>query len=358
MIPESSLMKKIKIPPALVLWFVAPIFGELFSGSSPLNEYINPVTLLTLGLLYGCGAIICRELVIRWNRGWVSLLLLGFAYGIYEEGLLVQSFFDPGWQDLGVLAIYGRVAGVNWVWTEHLTIFHALISILASVVYVEILYPERRRESWVHGFWWVVNWIGFLCIYVLWEMMTTYDPGLWKIVSVLAIVLLVLFARFLPNQAAPEPVPPKMRPIWYFLIGFLGMTGQFVLIYIGAEKNTFPFVPKMIVLLVFDLLILLLILHWNKRGAAWDDRHRLALINGALCFFLILGPLTVGIQYPVMYYSNPVFLLILFLIARHVNRRVTKPSSSGEIVIPQINFHIQPKEETGNPDYHNKSFHP
>ncbi len=99
----------------------------------------------------------------------------------------MQSFFDPGWMDLGVLAIYGRVAGVNWVWTEHLTIFHALISILASVAFVEILYPQKRRESWVHGFWWVVNWIGFIGIYVVWEIMTTYDPGLWKIVSVLAI---------------------------------------------------------------------------------------------------------------------------------------------------------------------------
>ena len=188
-------MKKIKIPPSLALWIVAPIFGELFSGSSPLNEYINPVTFLTLGLLYGSGAIICRELVIRWNKGWVSLLLLGFAYGIYEEGLLVQSFFDPGWMDLGVLATYGRVAGVNWVWTEHLTIFHALISILASVAFVEILYPQRRRESWVHRFWWVVNWIGFIGIYVVWAVMTTYDPGLWRIVSVLTIATLVLLGQ-------------------------------------------------------------------------------------------------------------------------------------------------------------------
>ena len=328
------MMRKIKIPPALALWIVAPIFGELFSGSSPLNEYINPVTFLTLGLLYGSGVIICRELVIRWNRGWVSLLLLGFAYGIYEEGLLVQSFFDPGWMDLGILATYGRFAGVNWIWTEHLTIFHALISICASVAFVEILYPERRRESWVHGFWWVANWVGFLGVYVLWEILTTYDPGGWKVVSWLAILGLVLLARFIPKPEAREAVPPAVRPWRYFLVGFLGMIGQFLLIYYGTEKNTFPFVIKMIVLLVYDLLILALVLRWNRRGAAWDDRHRLALINGALCFFLILGPLTVGTQYPVMYYSDPVFLLILWLIARHVNRRVTNPSSSGEVEIP------------------------
>ena len=45
------------------------------------------------------------------------------------------------------------------------------------------------------------------------------------------------------------------------------------------------------------------------------------LINGALSFFLVLGPLTVGTQYPVMYFSNPVFLLVLGLIYWKVAKR-------------------------------------
>jgi len=77
----------------------------------------------------------------------------------------------------------------------------------------------------------------------------------------------------------------------------------------------------MVILLMYDLLFLLLILHMNKRGAGWDDRHQLALINGALCFFLVLGPLTVGPQYPVMYFSNPLFLLVLGLIYWKVAKR-------------------------------------
>src|SRR5512136_2777824 len=99
-------MKK-TLPPAWALWFASPILGELVSGSSPLNEYINPFTILTLGMLYGSGAILVRELVIHWKKGWFSLLLLGMAYGIYEEGLMVRSFFDPNWMDLDKLNVYG-----------------------------------------------------------------------------------------------------------------------------------------------------------------------------------------------------------------------------------------------------------
>jgi hypothetical protein len=55
------------------------------------------------------------------------------AYGIYEEGIMVQSFFDPTWIDLGTLAVCGSVGG-NWVWAEHLTLYHALISITVGPV--------------------------------------------------------------------------------------------------------------------------------------------------------------------------------------------------------------------------------
>ena len=185
-------MKK-HIPPALALFFIAPIFGELFSGSSPLNEYINPVTFITLSLLYGCGAIIVRELAIRWKKGWLSIFILGAAYGIYEEGILVQSFFDPGWVDLGDLAVYGRVAGVNWVWTEHLTVFHMLISIAASIAFVEALYPEHRVARWVTSRgWWIANWVGVLSLVIPWKIMVKYDSGGWWLLSWIAIIVLGL----------------------------------------------------------------------------------------------------------------------------------------------------------------------
>lgn len=314
-----------KISPALALFIIAPAFGELFSGSSPLNEFINPVTFATLALLYGCGAIIARELVVRWGKGWFSLLLLGLAYGIYEEGILVQSFFDPAWMDLGSLASYGRVAGVNWVWAEHLTIYHAVISIAASVAFVEAFFPGQRQQRWVTGrWWWTLNWIGFIGIYVVWEIFTPYEPGVWRLFSWLAVLALVGLARIIPAQVLPpHPIRQSVPRPWRFWgAGFLGMFAQFFLIYNGADNSAYPFLVTMALVAAFDMFILWLILRWSGNGAAWDDRHRVALVNGALSLLLVLGPLTAGNQYPVMYFSNPVFLLLLWLAARTVSRRV------------------------------------
>jgi len=62
-------MKRPKIPPALVLFFLAPAIGELLSGSSPPAEFFTPFWLLILPALYGSGAVIARELKVRWRKG-------------------------------------------------------------------------------------------------------------------------------------------------------------------------------------------------------------------------------------------------------------------------------------------------
>mgnify|MGYP005646637789 FL=1 len=77
------------------------------------------------------------------------MLLLGFAYGIVEEGVAVKSFFDPHWKDIGMFGVYGRWLGVNWVWSLYLTIFHGVWSILAPIVIVEAMYLKVAYKLWV-----------------------------------------------------------------------------------------------------------------------------------------------------------------------------------------------------------------
>jgi len=99
------------------------------------------------------------------------------------------------------------------------------------------------------------------------------------------------------------------------------MMAHFLVVYFGADNGAYPFPLAMLLLAILYLLICGLVLRWSGNGSAWDDRHRLALISGGLSLFLVLGPLTVGSQYPIMYYTHPVYLTLLWITYRYVNRR-------------------------------------
>lgn len=102
-----------RLAPVILLFFLSPAVGELLSGSAPPVEYFQPIGFIVIHLLYGCGAILVRELTVRWQKGWLTMFVLGAVYGILEEGLTIKSFFDPNWMDLGILNSYGRWGGVN-----------------------------------------------------------------------------------------------------------------------------------------------------------------------------------------------------------------------------------------------------
>ncbi len=319
---------KIKVSSALALWLLAPVFGELLSSATPLNEYLSPFRILIFGMLYGSGAILVRELLIRWQKGWASLFLLGLAYGIYEEGLVVRSFFDPNWVDLGKLGSYGRVAGVSWVWAEHLSVYHALISIGASIVFVEILYYQKRRECWVGERGLAGNILAFSATLPLGAFLSPYNtPDVWLGLSWLAVIGLTVAARRVPATAkAPRRVKvPSPGCFWW--TGFLATFIQIFIIYKTSENAVPVFGVTMILIVLFDLCVLGLVLRWNGDGQAWDDRHRIALINGAMTLFLVLVPLLAREKCPVTPITSPVFILGLWWISRKVNKRVMSERS-------------------------------
>ena len=136
---------------ALLLMILSPSIAELLSSSSPPVEFLNPISFLYLTSFYGFAALLIREFRVRRGLGYSTVALLGMAYGIIEEGLGVKSFFSTDWPDLGLLAWYGRVFGVNLVWSLALTIYHSVISIFIPIVITEILFRDIRDTPWVNS---------------------------------------------------------------------------------------------------------------------------------------------------------------------------------------------------------------
>src|SRR5262249_18993343 len=101
-----------------IIWSIlllAPLCGELLSGSCPPFQFIQAMTLAVLIAFYGGGALLIREARARWKLQW-PVLLLAVAYGIWEEGTSVQTFFNPNGAALGALRGYGMAGGVQWPW--------------------------------------------------------------------------------------------------------------------------------------------------------------------------------------------------------------------------------------------------
>jgi hypothetical protein len=283
--------------PGLALLFLAPVMGELVSGhANPLEFFVPPIFAL-IALPYGCGALICRELMRRWGKGWPSLLLLSLAFGIWEEGVVVRSFFDPEWGELGVLADYQYAYNINWTYSLSLIHFHITISILAGITVAEMLYPARRRDPWLTN-----RQLG-LCFLVmaLWPfpfwLITDYmpPPAYYGLTFVVVFGLIGLArispARFGVREQAPHPsdVPPPRR---FLLLGGINMWVFFIAVFMLPDAGIKPPLALMVVALIaLDVVSLVLAVRWSGSARAWDDRHRLALVLGWLSFFIVFGAL-------------------------------------------------------------------
>ena len=143
----KALLNKLSSP-ALVLLLLAPVLGELVSGHMAPLEFLNPYRFLLLALPYGFGALVVRELKVRWGKGWLGFLMLAIAYGLFEEGVVARSFYNPEWFELEALAGYDYWAGFNWTFSFNLVHFHVTVSIFSSVTLAEIWFARRRREPW------------------------------------------------------------------------------------------------------------------------------------------------------------------------------------------------------------------
>ncbi|UCH57702.1 MAG: hypothetical protein JSV18_01960 [Candidatus Bathyarchaeota archaeon] len=283
-----------RVPPVLVLFFLSPVVGELLSGSSPPSEFFSPFGFTVMALLYGGGALMARELKVRWGKGMGSLLLLGAAYGVLEEGLMVASFQNPHWPDLGVLGAFGRWLGVNWVWAVELTAYHAIVSITIPVMLVELGYPEVRGEPWLEGRWlWLVS--GLLMADVVFGLFifsafTGFRPPLPQYaLMVLLTLAFILMARKLPADWARRGAKPMRGPRFYGLITMMGALACGLIF--GALPNmlAFSLAPLFVIFLgaatTIGVIRFLISYDWKQA----TPMHRYGIVAGALTLFVVFA---------------------------------------------------------------------
>ena len=292
---------------AAALVVLTPLVAELSLGSTP----VRMAWLLLLWLpIYGAGVLLIRECVRRVGGGWPSLLLLGVAYELLEDGIGLQALTSP--HLYGAAHEAPRVLGFNSVYWESNLVYHIVFSVFIPIMLTDLLFPSHRDRPYLKRTGLVITGVvaalGVGLVRV--SVPPSQDPGYAVPLPLLAgylvavAVLAVLALRVLPRRPRPAPVPdaerlPAPRP-WVAGLGGAAGTLAFILLTIpfgGARQPAFThgawaFLP-MAVAAVVAVGMLLLIRH-RVRTTAWTDQTTIGLITGALLAHTFAGVLVFG----------------------------------------------------------------
>jgi hypothetical protein len=297
----------------LVLILLTPGIPEFLTGSTsvtrvlfdPLGFVVN--LLLDVGL-YTTGALLIREAAVRWNRGWGTVLTLGLAYGIVEEGLAVHTFFQTGGGPVDFFGSYGRVLGINSVWATEFAFFHALFSIALPLYLFGRLYPSLDRVPLLTARSASLCVAGLLSVVFLGDTVFAVidrPPLFWEIGLTAAVLLLILLARRLPKDLLePAPGPPTASPGRLWLVGLLPFAGWIPGAYLLAGAHAPPAATIGFILACNVLPALYLL---RRVGTSENGAHRFAFLFGLLTpifiwaivfgIFIIPGLELVGVGY-------------------------------------------------------------
>ena len=138
------------------LLVLSPVCAEYLAAY---DETTGDVTALLSGLLffiplYGCPALLIREIARRTDMTWVGLVSLATALGIVQAGLIDQSLFRlsyrgiPDWASWAT-PTYVEPLGFSAYLALIFVMGHVIGSFCVPIAITEALVPEQRSASWL-----------------------------------------------------------------------------------------------------------------------------------------------------------------------------------------------------------------
>jgi hypothetical protein len=235
----------LKARPILCLAILTPGIPEYLSTSSSLLTIaVNPaffVLQLAINVAqYTAGALLVREALLRWRKGWATGIALGLAYGVAEEGLGDNTLFNSTHGTDGVLGLYGHFLGVNWVWATGVLAFHVIYSTGLPIVLLGLALPHTRGRSLlgrrsVAAALTSVSAAAAVEMTLVWGVDRFWLGWPLLIGSLVTIAGLVAFGYWAPAGAAgPRRDFPSLTPGVAFAIGLGFFPIAFLLEYGGA----------------------------------------------------------------------------------------------------------------------------
>ncbi len=306
------------IPAALTLFFVAPLVAEYLLGDLPITLLS---ALIMLAPMYGGGALLIRELARRTGRGWPTMLLLGCAYTLIEEGFAGQTLFNPNSYGFHFLK-YAWIPslGIGAWWTLFMLNVHPFWSMGVSIALVEGLFPARTRTPWLGK----IGTSVVALLYAIGIVANTayaYHHSHFRasntqfLVTGLLTILIMIAAFLLPSRAASATagrVPsPWLTGAGAFVLGAVVFFSLPIgaVVFLGRPNWNWGAVA---VMLAADLVFLISVGAMARR-TGWTPLHTLSLAAGGAIFYglhAFTGKVLVPCPHWIMRTGNAIFLAL------------------------------------------------
>jgi hypothetical protein len=316
--------------PILFLALLTPGIPEYLSGSSPLADIVLNPGWFVLGLgfnlgMYVPGVLLIREAQIRWDKGWATVLALGAAYAIVEEGIGLSTMFNPTTSPIGAAGNYGHFLGVNWVWVPEVMVVHMIFSIGIPLLLFSLVYPELRGRPLLSRagrlFAGTVLAVDITLLAIFVHRLTGYWMGNSVLLgAILAVVAICALAYAVPKDLVrPLPGSPARGPLAFGVVGGSFYLGTLVLVS-ALERWSVPAFLVALSIPVFCAVYL----WWLRRNAGTmaHERQLIAFAFGLILPILVVGAIAqIGVPFVV------VADLLAILLFRHLWRKFPESAS-------------------------------
>jgi hypothetical protein len=331
----KSLLSYLRAHPILCLLLLSPGIPEYLSGSSAVNAIIlNPTQFVfqvvaNLGL-YGSGVILIREAFVRWKKGWASVLILGAAYGILEEGLALSTLYNPLAGTVGRLGYYGHYLGVSWIWVVGILPVHMIFSISIPILLLGMALPETNGKSLVTSRKGITNVFAILSVDVtLLFLLILRGEHFWMgwpvfIFSFAAVFVLAIVAKHVPDDMIhPRSELSRVGPIKMGIIGALFYTSVLLAEGVGTGAHI-PALLDLFLVIAVEGLFLFLVL--SLIGRKDNARQLIALSTGLVVPIIFIGFVS-QITLPLVIVVDLAFAVFIWKLSLKHSDTTQSPSS-------------------------------